>query len=269
MVLINEAIRTNVSVFVFTSSIAVYGNVPPPMRETDQPMPDDPYGVSKYAVEMDLRTAASMFPPLKFVIFRPHNVYGPHQNVIDRYRNVLGIFISHIMRNLSLPIFGDGQQTRAFTYIDDVAPIIASSPYVPEAHNQVFNLGSDDPHNLHELATIISEEMNHPLNITYLPARHEVVHAHSDHSRVQCVFGLRNPMDLRTGIRKVIKWIRQRTESFVPVEFNEVEILRNMPPSWVTDKLVQNYHTRYEHNQHPSPSTHDKTIHGHHLHNDL
>ncbi|MBC8262818.1 MAG: NAD-dependent epimerase/dehydratase family protein, partial [Anaerolineales bacterium] len=95
--LINLAVRNNVRCFVFTSSIAVYGKGQLPMTEDAIPKPEDPYGIAKYAVELDLRAAHEMFG-LQYAIFRPHNVYGENQNIADPYRNVIGIFINQLMR---------------------------------------------------------------------------------------------------------------------------------------------------------------------------
>ena len=132
--LVNEAVKHRVKCFVFTSSIAVYGANQLPMHEDLVPQPEDPYGIAKYAVELDLRAARELFG-LDWVVFRPHNVYGENQNIGDRYRNVIGIFMNQIMRGKPMTIFGDGKQTRAFSYIDDVAPYIANSVNIPEAHN--------------------------------------------------------------------------------------------------------------------------------------
>jgi len=131
--LINESIKHDVECLVFTSSIAVYGHLQPPFREDMTPQPADPYGIAKYTVEMDLRAARDMWG-LNYVIFRPHNVYGEHQNLGDRYRNVIGIFMNQIMGGEPLTVFGDGTQTRAFSYIDDVAPMIAKSAVMPDAY---------------------------------------------------------------------------------------------------------------------------------------
>jgi UDP-glucose 4-epimerase len=95
--LINEAVKHDVRCFVFTSSIAVYGANQLPMTENLPPQPEDPYGIAKYAVELDLRAAHEMFG-LDYIIFRPHNVYGENQNIGDRYRNVIGIFMNQIMQ---------------------------------------------------------------------------------------------------------------------------------------------------------------------------
>src|SRR5262249_53846616 len=119
--LINESVAGAVKCFVFASSISVYGKNQVPLTEESVPRPEDPYGISKYACELDLRAAHAQFG-LPFIIFRLHNVYGEHQNIADPYRNVLGIFINQILNNRPMTIFGDGSQRRAFTHVTDVAP---------------------------------------------------------------------------------------------------------------------------------------------------
>src|SRR5437867_11048966 len=137
MTLINASVNHGVKCFVFTSSIAVYGRNQLPMTEDMVPQPEDPYGISKYAVELDLRAAHEMFG-LDYVVFRPHNVYGERQNTADRYRNVVGIFMNQVLHGQPMTVFGEGTQTRAFSHVDDVAPLIARAPLVPAAINQVF-----------------------------------------------------------------------------------------------------------------------------------
>src|SRR5580700_5980506 len=132
--LINASVNHGVKCFVFTSSIAVYGAGQTPMSEDMIPVPEDPYGISKLAVEQDLRTSHEMFG-LNYIIFRPHNVYGERQNIGDRYRNVVGIFMNQLLRGEPMTMFGDGSQQRAFSHIDDVAPMIAASIDYPEAYN--------------------------------------------------------------------------------------------------------------------------------------
>ena len=159
--LINAAINHNVKCFVFTSSIAVYGAGQSPMSEDMTPVPEDSYGISKLAVEQELRVSHEMFG-LEYVVFRPHNVYGERQNIGDRYRNVVGIFMNQLLRGESMTIFGDGTQQRAFTHIDDVAPIIAACVDFPAARNQIFNVGADVPHTVNELAEVVSQAIGKP-----------------------------------------------------------------------------------------------------------
>lgn len=228
--LINESIKHKVKCFVFTSSIAVYGAGQLPMTEATVPQPEDPYGVSKYAVELDLRAAHEMFG-LNYVIFRPHNVYGENQNIGDKYRNVIGIFMNQIMQGRQLTIFGDGTQTRAFSYIDDVAIPIAKSVTLPEAYNQVFNIGADKPYSVNELAEVVSREFGVEPNIRYLAARNEVLHAYSDHTKAHRVFGDPTGISLEQGIARMAAWAR-RVGARQSQEFGNIEITEKLPESW-------------------------------------
>ncbi len=229
--LINEAVRHDVKCFVFTSSIAVYGAGQTPMSEELVPRPEDPYGISKYAVELDLIAAHHMFG-LQYVIFRPHNVYGELQNVADRYRNVIGIFMNHLIQDKALPIFGDGKQTRAFSHVDDVAPIIAMAPEVSDAHNQVFNVGADHPYSVLELWPMKSADaFGVEPTVQHLPARNEVVHAFSTHDKVRRVFRPGTPVSLRDGIARMARWVEERGP-MTPVTFSNIEVRKNLPPSW-------------------------------------
>jgi UDP-glucose 4-epimerase len=230
--LLNAAVRAEtVERFVFTSSIAVYGAAQTPMTEEVTPEPEDPYGIGKYAVELDLRAAQRMFG-LDYTIFRPHNVYGEQQNVADPYRNVIGIFINQLLSDRPMSIFGDGLQTRAFTHIDDVAPVIARSIEVPGAVNEVFNVGADTPHTVLDLAHAVARafDVSDP-EIEFLPAREEVVHAFSDHAKLHRVFGREETVPLEEGLRRMSDWAREIGVR-EPVRFESVEVLRNLPPSW-------------------------------------
>jgi len=228
--LINEAVRHEVKCFVFTSSIAVYGANQVPMREDMVPQPEDPYGIAKYAVELDLRAAHEMFG-LNHVIFRPHNVYGENQNIGDRYRNVIGIFMNQIMQGKPMTIFGDGTQTRAFSYIDDVAPAIARSVETPAAYNQVYNIGADTPYTVRHLAETVAHAFGVEPCIEYVPARNEVRHAHADHAKARRVFGETEPVALEQGIARMAAWARRAGARQSSV-FENIEVERNLPASW-------------------------------------
>ncbi len=228
--LINQAIVNECDCFVFTSSIAVYGRNQVPMTEDLVPQPEDPYGISKYAVELDLRSAHEMFG-LDSVVFRPHNVYGERQNIADRYRNVIGIFMNQLLQNQPMTIFGDGSQTRAFSHIDDVAPIIAQSAIVPAARNRVFNVGADTPYTVNQLAEDVARALGKPLNVEHLPPRNEVLHAFADHSRVRETFHPSSPLSLEVGLQRMADWVLGHGPA-QPTVFEAIEIERNLPPSW-------------------------------------
>ena len=228
--LINESVKHEVKCFVFTSSIAVYGPGQLPMTEDMTPIPEDPYGVSKYAVELDLKAAHHMFG-LNYVIFRPHNVYGENQNIGDKYRNVIGIFMNQIMQNKPMTIFGDGTQTRAFSYIDDVAIPIANCVNTPKAYNEVFNIGADKPYTINELVNVVCKNLGVEPNTKYLQARKEVLHAYSDHAKAHRIFSSSGAVSLDEGIRRMAAWAKV-VGARKSQEFSNVEIRKNMPEGW-------------------------------------
>jgi UDP-glucose 4-epimerase len=228
--LINASVNHNVECFVFTSSIAVYGAGQVPMTEDMTPVPEDSYGIAKLAVEQELKVSHEMFG-LKYIIFRPHNVYGERQNIGDRYRNVVGIFMNQLLKGEPMTIFGDGLQQRAFTHITDVAPIIVASVDVPAARNQIFNLGADVPYTVNDLSRFVAEAMGKEARVKHLEPRNEVKVAFSDHRKADQVFGTRPKMPLREGIRAMADWVIQhgaRQSS----HFENIEVSKNMPQSW-------------------------------------
>jgi len=229
--LINAAVNHGTDCFVFTSSIAVYGAGQVPLREDTTPQPEDSYGIAKHAVERELAVSHEMFG-LDYVVFRPHNVYGELQNIGDRYRNVLGIFINQIMRGEPLSVFGDGEQTRAFSYVGDIVPAIAAAPDTPGARNEVFNIGADFPYSINTLADVVRRAMGAPDHPTdHLPARNEVVHAFSDHAKVHEVFGDTGATTLEEGVARMVEWARASGPR-EPTRFTGIEIRKNLPPSW-------------------------------------
>lgn len=233
--LINAAINFEVKCFVFTSSIAVYGAGQSPMKEEMIPVPEDSYGIAKLTVEKELKVSHEMFG-LPYVIFRPHNVYGEGQNIGDRYRNVVGIFMNQLLRGEPMTIFGNGEQQRAFTHVGDVAPVIADSPEVPGARNQIFNVGADVPFTVNRLASIVADAMSMPLNVKHLDPRNEVQVAFSDHSKAESVFGKQTKVSLHDGILKMAQWA-QKHGSRESCTFSNIEILKHLPPSWLIGEV--------------------------------
>jgi UDP-glucose 4-epimerase len=229
--LINAAVNHGgVRCFVFTSSIAVYGSGQTPFLESTIPQPEDPYGISKYAVELDLKAAHEMFG-LNSIVFRPFNVYGERQNLCDPYRNVVGIFMNQCLKGEPLTIFGDGKQTRAFTHVSDVAPVIANSVSIPAAYNQTFNIGADIPYSVNRLAEEVLRAMDTALPITHLDSRNEVTHAFSDHRKCQETFGVTPRVTLEDGLARMAAWAKKHgAKKGKP--FTNIEVERNMPPSW-------------------------------------
>ena len=231
--LINASVNYEVQCFVFTSSIAVYGHAHSPVTEEMPTAPADPYGVAKAAVEQELHITREMFG-LRYIIFRPHNVYGEGQNIADRYRNVVGIFMNQILCDEPLTIFGDGTQTRAFSYISDVAPVMADSVLRPEAYDQTFNIGAGRPHTINELGQAVSRAMGVPFRPRHLPARTEVRHIYASHDKAKALLGYESRVDIEEGVKAMAAWVKQigTRES---KRFTAIEIERNLPTAYRSD----------------------------------
>jgi UDP-glucose 4-epimerase len=230
MTLINAAVNHGARRFVFTSSIAVYGSAKPPMTETSTPRPEDPYGIAKHAVELDLQAASNMWG-MEFAVLRPHNVYGERQNIADPYRNVIGIFMNELMHGREMPIFGDGSQTRAFTYIGDIAPLIVRAGFDTAAANQIVNIGADEAVSVSELAKLTADALGVPCRMSYGAARQEAQHAFADHERASRIFGPLASTPLRVGLARMAEWARA-AGPLAPRGFEGIEIERGLPDRW-------------------------------------
>jgi UDP-glucose 4-epimerase len=139
--------------------------------------------------------------------------------------------MNQILQGQAMTIFGDGTQTRAFTYIDDVAPLLAEAIDVDAAWNQVFNIGADRPSTLNDLARAVADAMDVTADIRHVPSRPEVHHAHSSHEKVRRVFGDRRSTPLADGLRATADWVRSHGPRPRTV-FRGIEIERNLPDVW-------------------------------------
>jgi UDP-glucose 4-epimerase len=209
MSVINACINHDVKM-IFTSSMAVYGDRVPASHmgfsESQTPRPIDPYGVAKWAVEMDLKIAGEQHG-LKYTIVRPHNVVGIYQNIWDKYRNVVGIFIRRAIDGEPLIIFGDGFQTRAFSdikfYMDPFHRMIE------EGNAETFNIGADGVFTLNELASVVQRvawRNGYECELDRGEARHEAKHAHCDHTKAQKMLGFNDGTDLEALVDEMFKW---------------------------------------------------------------
>lgn len=231
--LITASINHGVECFIFTSSIAVYGNQRPPFGEDDPLLPMDVYGAAKAFVETSLRNARELHG-LNSVIFRPYNVFGPNQNIGDPYRNVLGIFMNQCMKGEPMTIFGDGQQTRAFTYIEDVVPVIASVCDRPSCWNEVFNIGGDYPATVDEIATDIAQAMGVEKRIVRLSERHEAKHAFCKNTKFRQYFeDIIQRTSLTDGIHQMAQWAKANGPRTTK-PFARIEITRKLPTHWLS-----------------------------------
>jgi UDP-glucose 4-epimerase len=207
--IINACIKFDSKV-VFSSSMGVYGNQTPPFTEEMSPKPVDPYGVAKFAIELDLEAAKSQFG-LKYSIVRPHNVVGIYQNIWDRYRNVLGIFVRQSLSGTPLTVYGDGLQLRAFSdvkfYMDPFKRLISAGD------GEVFNIGADSATSIIDVAEmVVSEASKHGIksNIDFLEPRQEVKFAYCNHDKAKQILKFDDRTNLEALISELFNWAKQQ-----------------------------------------------------------
>jgi UDP-glucose 4-epimerase len=208
-VIVNECIRHDVKRLIFTSTLAVYGHGYGGIFDENQiPKPIDPCGVAKYACEMDIQIAGEQHG-LDWCIIRPHNVYGIKQNIWDKYRNVLGIWMYYHIEGKPITIFGDGTQKRAFSYIDDSLEPLWNAAIRPKASKQIINLGGIHEHSINEAAGILSEVLGGAEKI-YLEGRHEVHTAVPTYQKSIDILGFEHKTNLKEGLTKMWEWAQQQ-----------------------------------------------------------
>ena len=229
--LINECINYKTKM-IFTSSMAVYGGQQTPFTEDKQPQPIDPYGVAKYAVECDLKMAETQFG-LRYNIIRPHNVLGRYQNIWDRYRNVIGIFIRKTLNGEPILVYGDGEQTRAFSDIQ-----YYMEPFdilLTEHDGEIFNIGADKFFSLNQVAETvqsIGKKYGYDVPIEHGPPRHEVKHAYCDHTKAKNLLKFQDNTKLEELIEDVFVWAMKQPKR--KVKDMEYEVTDGIYEYWRT-----------------------------------
>lgn len=227
--IVNMCIQYNVKRLVFTSSMAVYGDQDAPFDEMLTPKPIDPYGVAKYACEMDIQIAKEQHN-LEYCIIRPHNVYGPYQNIWDPYRNVLGIWMYKCLNKEEMTIYGDGLQKRSFSYIEDLLPCLWKAAIDPRAKNQIINLGGKTPSTILEAANYMKEITGNE-NLVLLEKRHEVKYAYSTWKKSEELLDYEEKTDLKTGLNKMWTWAKAQPNK-VQKRWEQYEITNKLYSYW-------------------------------------
>lgn len=209
--IINECISHEVKRLIYTSSMSVYGwgeRRGEEFDENDTPAPIDPYAVSKYACEMNIKIAGEQHG-LDWCIIRPHNVYGEKQNIWDKYRNVLGIWMYQILNNKPMLIYGDGEQTRAFSYIEDCLPAFWNAAVFPEASKEIINVGGVKGFSINEASELLCKITGYD-NVEHKEARHEVKHAVPKPDKSIKLLGYEQKTSLEEGLRKMWEWAKEQ-----------------------------------------------------------
>jgi UDP-glucose 4-epimerase len=232
--LFSAAIANKVKRIIFCSSMARYGAGTPPFTEDQEPKPEDPYGIAKYAAELLLKNLADVHG-IEYVIAVPHNIIGPRQKYDDPYRNVAAIMINLMLQNRQPIIYGDGNQERCFSYVDDVIFCLKEMVHRDSVVGEVINVGPDeDPVTINELAEVLAELLDFDLKPTYVPSRpQEVKHATCSADKARKMLGYKSSTPLRLALQKTIDYIRERQTR--PFEYHlGLEIVNTKTPeTWV------------------------------------
>ena len=227
---INACINNDISKIIFTSSMAVYGKGNPPFTESQLPSPEDPYGIAKYAVELDLEQAKKQFG-LDYSIVRPHNVIGKYQNIWYKYPNVVGIWIRQAIAGEPLTIYGDGSQTRAFSDIS-----FYNEPFeklMTQHSGEIFNIGADKPYTINEVSDIVikvAKKHGFKSFKVFLEPRNEVHVAYCNHDKAKNILEFSDSTDLNKSIEAMFEWaLVQKNKN---VNYTNYEITKNIYSYW-------------------------------------
>jgi UDP-glucose 4-epimerase len=206
---VNNCIKHDIKRLVFTSTLAVYGRGYGGIFDEDQiPKPIDPYGVAKYGCEMDIRIAEEQHG-LDWCIIRPHNVFGIKQNIWDKYRNVLGIWMYQHLNGEPMTIFGDGSQTRAFSYIDDCLKPLWNSATKKGASKQIINLGGVHEYSINQANEILKEVVGGG-ETSYHEQRFEVKHSIPTYQKSIDILDFKHETNLKEGLDKMWEWAKEQ-----------------------------------------------------------
>ncbi len=207
--IINECIKHDVKRLVFTSTMAVYGHGNGDMfDETQVPCPVDPYGIAKYACEMDIKVAGEQHG-LDWCVIRPHNVYGVKQNIWDKYRNVLGIWMYQHMNGEPMSIFGDGEQKRAFSFIDDCLEPLWKASQQENCSKEIINLGGTRHYTINEANETLKEVIKDGQTV-YNEQRHEVKNAVPTWQKSVDLLGYEDKTTLYDGLSQMWEWVKKQ-----------------------------------------------------------
>jgi len=230
-------INNGVKRVVCCSSMSVYGNQKPPFDEGMERKPADIYAVAKTSME-EATEILSKVHGFEYVILRPHNVYGERQNINDPYRNVVGIFMNRALKGLPPIIYGDGEQTRAFSYIDDITPCIAVAGFEPVS-GEIINIGPSKSYSINKLAREIStmfELSEAPIHVKDRPL--EVKHAHCTSEKAERLLGFRDCTPLNLGLMFMYSWALEEDDLNFKYLEQGLEIENNKTPITWTQKLM-------------------------------
>lgn len=235
MNVLTGAIAGGVKKVILASSMSVYGAQEPPFDETMPRMPQDVYAVNKTAMEQATEILSSVHG-FRYTIIRPHNVFGERQNIADPYRNVVGIFMNRLLNDLPPIVYGDGEQTRSFSYIDNVIPSFVAA--IDNADGEIVNIGPTQYFSISYLAHGVLEEFGSELLPVHYPERPlEVKHAFCTNDKAKRLLGYKTIVPFEEGVERMAKWAKELGKQ----KFRYLDSLEitnaNTPKTWLNHEM--------------------------------
>jgi UDP-glucose 4-epimerase len=235
---ISAAIQNKVKRFVYCSSMARYGNQEYPYKESQTPLPVDPYAIAKVAGEDVLKCLAPM-NNMEWVVAIPHNIVGPRQRYDDPFRNVMSIMINRVLQGKPPIIYGDGSQMRCFSFVQDCVYCLEKLALDPNIKNDTFNIGPDEEFvTIKHLAELVCQELKFDGQPIYMPDRpKEIKYATCDATKAREVLGYKTSTSLIEGIRSTIEYILLRGPK--PFDYSyPLEIVNEQTPKTWSERLM-------------------------------
>jgi len=232
------AASNKVKRFVYCSSMARYGHGNPPFKEDQRAAPVDPYGISKYSGELLVANVAETHG-FEYTIAVPHNIIGPRQKYDDAYRNVASIMINRMLQGKQPVIYGDGEQSRCFSFVQDCVDPLVKMGTLPGLNGEIINIGPDtETVSINELARILAELLSFKLEPIYVPDRpREVREATCSADKARKLLNYETKVSLRAGLQSIVDWVREHgTKPFsyhLPIEIDSPLV----PKTW-TSRLI-------------------------------
>ena len=234
----SAAVNEKVKRIIFCSSMARYGGQQSPFIETMKPTPVDPYAISKVASEAVLKNLCEL-NNIEWVIAVPHNIIGPRQKYDDPFRNVVSIMINRMLQGKAPIIYGDGKQTRCFSYIDDCLSCLIPMLDQENLNKQIINIGPDEEFvTINKIAEICSNITGVNLNPIYKKDRpQEVKHATCSADKARALLNYKTKVNLLDGVKKTFDYIKKR--GVKPFDYNiELEIDNELTPETWKNKEI-------------------------------
>jgi UDP-glucose 4-epimerase len=235
---ISASIQNKVKRFVFCSSMARYGNQQVPYTEDQTPMPEDPYAVAKVASEDVLKMLGETHG-MEWNIAIPHNIVGPRQRYDDPFRNVMSIMINRNLQGKPSIIYGDGLQTRCFSYVGDCISCLEKMALDPNIVSETINIGPDEGTiTVKDMAALVSKECGTTLDPIHMPDRpREVKHASCSADKARRVLNYETKTTLEESVRQTVEYVRSR--GVKPFDYTyPLEIVSELTPKTWSERLM-------------------------------